>query len=86
MAHFEHVIQVISAKVKPPMKPLAYLDPMPPTKDPLPALNAHPERMPILLVPYLAKTVTMIPTNTNPMLRNAFQYKKVSINPVQQPK
>ncbi len=31
------------------MKPLAYLDPMPPTKDPLPALNAHLERMPILL-------------------------------------
>ena len=54
MAHFEHVIQVNSAKVKPPIKPLAYLDPMPPTKDPLPALNAHPERMPTLLVPKLA--------------------------------
>ena len=86
MVLLKNVIQVIFVKVKPPIKPLADPEPTPPTKDPLPALNAHPERMPILLVPYLAKTVTTIPTNPIPMLRNAFQCKKGSTNRDQQPK
>ena len=50
------------------------------------ALNAHPERMPTLSVPKLAKLVALIPTNPNPMLRNALQCKKGSTNPAQQPK
>jgi len=82
----KNVIRVIFAKVKPPIKPLAFLDPTPPKKDPLHALNVHPERMPILSVLYLAKIVTTMHTNPNPMLRNAFQSKKVSINRAQQPK
>jgi DNA-binding helix-hairpin-helix protein with protein kinase domain len=45
----KNVIQVIFAKVKPPIKPLAHPDSTPPTKDPLPAMNAHLERMPTLL-------------------------------------
>ena len=45
----KNVTQVIFAKAKPPIKPLVHPDPTPPTKDPLPALNAHLERMPILL-------------------------------------
>jgi hypothetical protein len=80
----KNVVQVIFAKVKPPIKPLARPDPTPPTKDPLHALNAHPERMPILLVPYLAKNVTLSPTNSNPMLRNAFQCRKDSTKQAQQ--
>jgi hypothetical protein len=51
---------------------VAHLDPTPSKKGPPHALNAHPERMPILLVPLIAKIVTLIPTNRNPMLRNAF--------------
>ena len=82
----KNVVQVIFAKVKPPIKPLAHPDPTPPTKDPLRALNAHPARMPTLLVPHLAKVVTVIPTNRNSMLQNAFQCKKGSTNRVQQPK
>ena len=82
----KNVIQVIFAKAKPPIKPLVHPDPTTPTKDPLPALNARPEPMPILLVPYLAKTVTTILTNPSPMLRNAFQCKKGSTNRDQQPK
>ena len=84
--HFEHVNPVISVKVKPQIKQLARPDPTPPTKEPLHALNAHPECMPTLLKPKLVKFVTVIPTNPNPMLRNAFQCKKGSTNPVQQPK
>ena len=86
MAHFEHAKKGIFAKVKPPMKPLAHPDSTPPNQDPLRALNAHPERMPILLVPKPAKIVILIPTNRNPMLRNAFQCKKGSTNRAQQPK
>jgi hypothetical protein len=86
MAHFEHVILVIFAKVKPPIKPLAFLGPTPTKKDPLRALNVHQARMQHCLVPYLAKIATLIPTNPNPMLRNAFQCKKGSTNRVQQPK
>ena len=68
------------------MKPLAHPDSTPPNQDPLRALNAHPERMPILLVPKPAKIVILIPTNRNPMLRNAFQCKQGITNPAQQPK
>ena len=49
MVLLKNVIQVIFVKVKPPIKPLADPEPTPPTKDPLPALNAHLERMPTLL-------------------------------------
>jgi len=73
MAHFVRVIQVIFAKVRPPIKPRANPDPTPPTKDPLHALNAHPERMPARLAPLIVKTAKLIPTNRNPMLRCAFQ-------------
>ena len=86
MAHFEPAIKVIIALVKPPIKPLAYRDLTPPKQGPLPALNAHPERMPILLVPKFAKIVPTIPTNRNPTLQDAFQCKKGSTNRVQQPK
>ena len=68
------------------MKPLAHLDSTPPNQDPLRALNAHPERMPTLLGSSRVKSVTLIPTNPHPMLRNAFQCKKGSTGPVQQPK
>ena len=60
--------------------------PMPLTKDPLHALNAHPARVPTLLVTKIAKIVTTIHTNRNSMLQNAFQCKKGSTNRVQQPK
>ena len=63
----------ITAPVKPPIKPLAHPDPTPPTKDPLHALNVHLERMPTCLAPLIVKTAILIPTNRNPMLRNAFQ-------------
>ena len=82
----KNVIQDIFAKAKPPIKPLAYLDPTPRKKDPLRALNVHLGRMPTSLGPYLVKNVTTMRTNLNPMLRNAFQCKKVSTNPVQQTK
>ena len=58
--HFEHVIQVIFAKAKPPIKPLVHPDPTPPTKDPLPALNAHPARLPTLLA-RLARAAKIAP-------------------------
>jgi hypothetical protein len=86
MVLLKNVIRVIFAKVKPPIKPLAFLDPTPPKKDPLRALNVHPGRMPILSVPYLAKIVATMHTNQNPMLRNAFQCKRVITNQDQQPK
>ena len=38
------------------------------------------------MVPKLAKVVTTMHTNQNPMLRNAFEYKKGFTNRVQQPK
>jgi hypothetical protein len=82
----KNVIQDIFAKAKPPIKPLAHPDPTQPKKDPLHALNARPEHMPTLLVPYLVKIVTTMHTNQNPMRRNAFQCKKDSTNWVQQPK
>ena len=86
MELLQHVIPVIIALVKPPIKPLAHLDPTPPIQDPLHALNVHPDRMPTLLAPYFAKIVTTMPTNPNPMPRNAFQSKKGSTNQVPQPK
>ena len=86
MAHFINAKKGIFVQVKPPMKPLAHPDPTPPNQDPLRALTAHPERMLILFVPKIAKIVPKIPTNRNPMLRNAFQCKKGSTNRVPQPK
>jgi hypothetical protein len=86
MVLLKNVIQVIFVKVRPPIKQLAHPDPTPPTKDPLPALNAHLARMPTLLVPQRAKCVILIPTKRNPMLRNAFQCKKGITNRVRQPK
>ena len=68
------------------MKLLALPDSTPPNQDPLRALNAHPERMPILLVPEPAKIVILIPTNRNLMLQLAFPCKKGSTNRAQQPK
>jgi hypothetical protein len=81
-----NVIKVIIAPVKPPIKPLVILDRMQPDQNQFRVLNAHPERMPTLLVPKLVKIVTVIPTNRNPMLRNVFQCKKGTTNRVQQPK
>ena len=60
--------QVIIALVKPQTKPLANLDPTPPTQDLLHALNVHPERMPTFPVLYHAKIVTTMLINPNPML------------------
>ena len=73
MVHLKHATPVIFVKVKPPMKPLAHPDSTPPTQGPLPALNAHLERMPTLSAPKLVKSVATMHTNRNPMLRNAFQ-------------
>jgi hypothetical protein len=86
MAHFINAKKGIFVQVKPPMKPLAHPDSTPPNQDPLRALNAHPERMPILFVPKFAMLVPKIPTNRTPMLRNAFQCKKGSTNRAPQPK
>ena len=83
---YVNVKQVIIAPVKPPTKRLVILGRMQPVQNRLRALNAHPARMPTLLVPQLAKIVTVVPTNWNPMLRNAFQCKHGSTNRVQQPK
>ena len=73
MAHYDHVTRVIFAKVKPPIKPLAYLGLTPPKQDPLPVLNVRPEGMRLLLVPQLATIATLIPTNRNPMRRHALR-------------
>ena len=61
-------------------------DTTPPKKDPLHALNVHPECMPTLSVPQPVKIATLIPTNPNPMLRNAFQCKRGITNQAQPPK
>ena len=84
MVLYENVIQVIIVKVKQQTKSNVYQDRMLQEQDPLHALNAHPERMPTLLGPTPVKSVTLIPTNPHPMLRNAFQCKKGSTNPAQQ--
>jgi hypothetical protein len=81
-----NVKQVIIALVKPPIKPLVFLDRTPPKQDPLYASNAHPERMQIRLAPFIVKTAITIPISRNPMLRNAFQSKKGTTNPARQPK
>ena len=83
---YVNVKQVIIAPVKPPTKRLVILGRMQPVPNQFRVLNAHLVRMLPLLVPEFAKLVTMIPTNPNPMLRNAFQCKKGSTSPVQQPK
>ena len=86
MAHYDHVTRVIFAKVKPPIKPLAYLGLTPPKQDPLPVLNVRPEHMPILMVPRHVRIVTTMHTNRHPMRRHAFWCKQGITNPVQQPK
>ena len=86
MVKYDNVILVIIVKVKQQTKQLAHLDPTPPTKDPLFASNAHPVPMPTRLVPCRVKIVTLLPTNPNPMRRNAFQCKKDTTNRVQRPK
>jgi hypothetical protein len=86
MVLLKNVIPVIFVRVPPPIKPLAHPDPMPPKKDPLHASNVHLGHMLTCLAPLIVKSAMVIPTNQNPMLRNAFQCKKVSTNPVQQPK
>ena len=68
-----NVKQVIIAPVKPPTKPLVILGRMQPVQNQFRVLNVHPGRMRLLLVPRLAKIVTLIPTNRNPMQRHAFQ-------------
>ena len=73
MALYDHVKQVTIVKVEPPIKPLVYPGLTPPKQDPLPVLNAHPEHMPILMVPRHVRIVTTIPTNRHLMRRHAFQ-------------
>ena len=70
---YVNVKQVIIAPVKPPTKPLVILGRMQPDQNQFRVLNALPERMPTLLVPYLVKIAAVIPINPNPMLQNAFQ-------------
>jgi hypothetical protein len=86
MAQYENVILVIIAKVKRQTKLNVYQDPMLQEKGQFYVLNAHPERMPTLSVPKLAKIVKTMHTNQNPMLRYAFQSTKGFTGPVQQPK
>ena len=45
MAHFEPVTRVIFAKVKPPIKPLAHLEPTPPTPVPSSVFPVHQVRL-----------------------------------------
>ena len=86
MVLLKDVTKDIIAPVKPPIKLRVLLVRMQPYQSQFRVLNAHPESMPTLLLPHLAKIVAVIPTNRNPMLQNAFQCKKVSTNRVQQPK
>ena len=72
MVKYDNVLQVIIVKVEQQTKPLAHPGFTPPELDPVSALNALPERMPTLLVPYLVKIAAVIPINTNPMLQNPF--------------
>ena len=68
-----NVKQVIFAKVKPQTKLLVILGRMQPVQNQYRVLNVHRALLQHCLVPQLAKIVTVIPTNRNPMLRNAFQ-------------
>ena len=81
-----NVKQVIIAPVKPQTKRLVVLGRMQPVPNQFRVLNVHPERMRLLLVPRLAKIVTAMHTNRNPMRRNAFQCKQGITNRAQQPK
>ena len=87
MQHAKRVVQE-SFKVPPGIQLVVFAkqDDTQQVRDQLHALIVHPERMPILLVPLIAKIVTTMHTSPTPMLRNAFQCKKGSINRVQQPK
>jgi hypothetical protein len=79
---YVNVKQAIIAPVKPPTKRLVILDRMQPVQNQYRVLNVHRALLQHCLVPQLAKIVTMVPTNPNPMLRNAFQCKKGSTNRV----
>ena len=70
---YVNVKQAIIAPVKPQTKRLVVLGRMQPVQNQFRVLNVHPARTRPLLVPRLAKIVILIPTNRNPMLRNAFQ-------------
>ena len=70
---YVNVKQVIIAPVNLPTKRLVILGRMQPVQNQFHVLNVHPARTRPLLVPRLAKIVTTIPTNRNPMLRYAFQ-------------
>ena len=72
MAPLKNVIKVIFVKVTPSIKPLAYQDFTPPELDPVPALNAHPERMPIFLVLVFARAAAVERTSPIPMLSIVF--------------
>ena len=67
------VKQVIIAPVNPPTKLLVFLGRMQPIQNQFRVLNVHPARTRPLLVPQLAKSVTTMHTNRNPMLQNAYQ-------------
>ena len=69
---YVNVKRGITAPVKPQTKLLVILGRTQPDQNQSHVLNAHPARMPILLVPKFAKIVILIPTKRNPMLRNAF--------------
>ena len=83
---YVNVKQVIIAPAKPHTKLLVLLVRMQSDQNQFRVLNALPERMPTLVVPYLVKIATVIPINTNPMLQNAFQSKKATTNQVPPPK
>ena len=67
-----NVKQVTFALAKPQIKLFVILGRMQPDQNQYPVLNAHLARMPILLVPLLAKSVVTMHTNRAPMLRNVF--------------
>ena len=81
-----NVTKVTIAKEKLPIKPLANPDSTPPKKGQLHVSNAHLEHTPTRLAQLLVRCVTLIRTNPNPMLQNAFKSKKGTTNRVQQQK
>ena len=81
-----NVKQVIIAPANPPIKPLVILGRMQPKQARLHVSNAHLEHTPTRLAQLLVRCVTLIRTNPNPMLQNAFKSKKGTTNRVQQQK
>jgi hypothetical protein len=86
MAHSNNVIEVIFAKEKPPIKPLANPDPTLPKQARFHVLNVHRAHLQLHMELLLAQIVVTIHTNLNPMRRNAFRSKKGTTNQVQQQK